>query len=327
MAASTSNNKKTANKPPAIFLLGPTASGKTALAFHLVDKYNCEIISVDSAQVYKGMNIGTAKPSPAELAAYPHHLIDIRDPADVYSAGSFAKDAKQLMQQISAKGKVPLLVGGTSLYFNRLLAAPTNLPPANPAIRQQLEDAIASQGLASLHQQLAEEDPASAAKIHPNDAQRILRALEVKQLTGKPLSQLWQEQETLDFPYRLLQLGLLPENRAWLHQRIESRFLAMLKEGLIEEVAALKARPDLHRNLASIKATGYAQTWDYLAGNFGQGKQGLAELEARGVAATRQLAKRQITWLRSWPNLIALAAELKQPNQQLTSALNNFLQV
>lgn len=311
--------------PPAIFLMGPTASGKTELAFHLVDNYNCEIISVDSAQVYKGMNIGTAKPSAEVLAAYPHHLVDIRDPADIYSAGSFVKDAKQLMQVISAKGKIPLLVGGTALYFNRLLAAPTNLPPADPEFRQPLTDEITLKGTSRLYALLQQEDPASAERINPNDSQRLIRALEVKHLTGKTLSQLWQEQETPEFPWRLLQLGLLPQDRAKLHQRIETRFLAMLDAGLIEEVAALKSRPDLHKQLASIKATGYAQTWDYLNGDYGQGSQGLEELKQRGVAATRQLAKRQITWLRSWSGLVELNMELNQPSPQLIEAINNFL--
>ncbi len=289
-------------RPPAIFLLGPTAAGKTDLAIALVEQLNCEIISVDSAQVYQGMDIGSAKPDAATLARAPHRLINVRDPAQSYSAGDFRRDALEAMQEITAAGKTPLLVGGTSLYYQSLLAGASNLPPANPMIRQQLEAELLALGCPALHKRLAAIDPESAEKIAPTDPQRTLRALELFQQTGKTRTELWQEQkqaaQQTPFAWRLLQLGLTPAQRSTLHERIEQRFLLMLEQGLIEEVEALRKRNDLHLGLASMRAVGYRQVWQYLDGDFD-----LTELKARGIAATRQLAKRQLTWMRSWQNL------------------------
>ena len=297
-------------RPPAIFLLGPTAAGKTDLAIALVEQLNCEIISVDSAQVYKGMDIGAAKPDAVTLARAPHRLINLRDPADSYSAGDFRRDALQAMQAITAAGKTPLLVGGTSLYYQRLLAGDSNLPSSNPLIRQALETELLASGCPALHQRLAMIDPESAAKIAPTDPQRTLRALELFQQTGKTRTQLWQEQQAQPpkpFAWRLLQLGLTPAQRSTLHQRIEQRFLLMLEQGFIAEVEALRKRSDLHLGLASMRAVGYRQVWHYLDGDCD-----LTELKAKGIAATRQLAKRQLTWMRSWQHLNWLQSDHAQ---------------
>ena len=291
-------------RPPAIFLLGPTASGKTDLAVALHEQLPCDLISVDSALVYRGMDIGTAKPDAATLARAPHRLIDIRDPADTYSAGDFRRDALEAMQEITDAGRIPLLVGGTSLYFRRLVAGDSNLPSADPAIRQALEAELQALGCPALHQRLAAIDPESAARIAPTDPQRTLRALELYQLTGKTRTQLWQEQEQQPFPWRCLQLGLAPEDRRLLHQRIELRFEKMLETGFIEEVEALKKRDDLHLGLASMRSVGYRQVWQYLDGELTR-----SELFEKGVAATRQLAKRQLTWMRSWKDLNWLSPE------------------
>lgn len=284
--------------PPAIFLLGPTAAGKTDLAVALVEELNCEIISVDSALVYRGMDIGTAKPDAATLQRAPHRLVDIRDPAESYSAGDFGRDAQQAMQEITAAGKTPLLVGGTSLYYQRLLAGESNLPQADPLIRERLTAELQQLGCPAMHQRLADIDPESAAKIAATDPQRTLRALELWELTGKTRSQLWQEQIRPEFPWRLLQLGLTPAERSTLHQRIAERFAKMLEQGFIEEVEALRARDDLHLGLPSMRAVGYRQVWQYLDGDYDR-----AALLDKGVAATRQLAKRQLTWMRSWQKL------------------------
>jgi tRNA dimethylallyltransferase len=285
-------------RPWAIFLMGPTAAGKTDTAMALHERLGHELISVDSAMVYRGMDIGSAKPSTAELARAPHHLIDIRDPADPYSAADFREDALMLMRQISAAGRVPLLVGGTMLYYKRLVEGVANLPSADPLIRQRLEAQWQAEGLLSLHKQLAEVDAASAQRIHPNDPQRLMRALEVYYASGRPMSELWAEQQPETFPWRVLSIALAPSDRRLLHQRIAQRFEVMLGEGLINEVAALKKRNDLHLGLPAMKSVGYRQVWDYLEGEYDH-----AELVERGVIATRQLAKRQLTWLRSWPEL------------------------
>lgn len=308
------------SRPPAIFLLGPTAAGKTDLAIALVEQLNCEIISVDSAQVYVGMDIGSAKPDAATLARAPHRLIDLRDPAKSYSAGDFRRDALQAMQEITAAGKTPLLVGGTSLYYQRLLAGDSNLPPSNPVIRQQLEDELQQIGCPALHQRLAKIDPEAAGKIAQTDPQRILRALELFQQTGKTRTQLWQEQKQEPFAWRLLQLGLAPAERSTLHERIEQRFLLMLEQGLIEEVKALRQRSDLHLGLASMRAVGYRQVWQFLDGDYD-----LTELKARGIAATRQLAKRQLTWMRSWQNLNWLVSDHPQLLPRVVAAVENFI--
>ncbi|WP_404374948.1 tRNA (adenosine(37)-N6)-dimethylallyltransferase MiaA [Vreelandella aquamarina] len=285
-------------RPWAIFLMGPTAAGKTDAAIALHEQLGHQLISVDSAMVYRGMDIGSAKPSAGELARAPHRLIDIRDPADPYSAADFREDALQEMRQISAAGQVPLLVGGTMLYFKRLVEGVANLPAADAAIRERLEAKRQAEGLTGLHRILAEVDPASAARIHPNDPQRLMRALEVFYASGRPMSELWAEQQPETFPWRVLSIALAPNDRQVLHQRIAQRFETMLGEGLIDEVAALRKRNDIHLGLPSMKSVGYRQVWEYLDGAYDQG-----ELLSRGVIATRQLAKRQLTWLRSWPSL------------------------
>lgn len=286
--------------PPAIFLMGPTASGKTALAVSLVEQFPLEIISVDSALVYRGMDIGTAKPDAATLARAPHHLLDIRDPNEAYSAAAFCEDALRLMADIVARGKVPLLVGGTMLYFRALLQGLDDLPRADPAVRQKLEQAAAARGWPALHAELALADPTTAARLAPNDSQRIGRALEILQLTGKPMSALLDRAQAA-LPYRVLQLALIPSDRAVLHQRIAARFDAMLAEGLLEEVQTLRRTYALTAAMPSMRAVGYRQAWSYLDGEID-----LAALRERGIAATRQLAKRQLTWLRSWPDVEAL---------------------
>ena len=285
-------------RPWAIFLMGPTAAGKTDTAMALHERLGHELISVDSAMVYRGMDIGSAKPSAAELARAPHHLIDIRDPAEPYSAADFREDALSLMRQISAAGRVPLLVGGTMLYYKRLIEGVANMPAADPVIRQQLEAQWQAEGLSSLHKRLAEVDAVSAQRIHPNDPQRLMRALEVYYASGRSMSDLWAEQQPETFPWRVLSIALAPSDRSLLHQRIAKRFEVMMDEGLINEVAALKKRNDLHLGLPAMKSVGYRQVWEYLDGEYDY-----ATLVERGVIATRQLAKRQLTWLRSWPSL------------------------
>lgn len=309
-------------RPPAIFLLGPTASGKTDLAVQLVEQLPCEIISVDSALVYRGMDIGTAKPDAETLARAPHRLIDIRDPVDSYSAGDFRRDALAAMQEITQKGKVPLLVGGTSLYFQRLLAGDSNLPAADPSLRQALEAELAAKGCPALHQRLAEVDPESARRIAPTDPQRTLRALELWQLTGKTRTQLWAEQESAPFPWTCLQLGLAPSDRQLLHARIEQRFAQMLAQGLVDEVAGLKARQDLHAGLPSMRSVGYRQVLEYLDGELNE-----RQMFEKGVAATRQLAKRQLTWMRSWQDLHWIPAESSAVRQEVLSRAQAFCQV
>ena len=288
--------------PLAVFLMGPTASGKTALAVELLAHFPFEIISVDSALVYRDMHIGTAKPDAATLARAPHHLLDIRDPTEVYSAAAFCDDARSLMADIIARGKVPLLVGGTMLYFKALLQGLDDLPRADPQLRLALENEAAAQGWPALHAELARVDPVSAARLAPADAQRIGRALEIFRLTGKPMSSLLDQAQT-SLPYRVLQLALIPSDRAVLHQRIAARFDQMLTEGLLDEVNALRARYELNATLPAMRAVGYRQAWAFLEGETDE--TGLRE---QGLAATRQLAKRQLTWLRSWPDAVVLDA-------------------
>ena len=302
------------NKRTAISLMGPTASGKTALALEIARHYPCEIISVDSALVYRGMDIGTAKPSPAELAQVPHHLIDILDPSESYSAADFRRDALRLIDAITARGRVPLLVGGTMLYFRVLREGIAELPPANAAVRDEIAQEAARLGWPALHAELARVDAVAAAKIHPQHSQRIQRALEVFRLTGIPMSRLQAEnngsQREGDKPsglIRWVQLAVTPRDRHVLHERIANRFNAMLVAGFIDEVAALRRRGDLNADLPSMRAVGYRQVWDYL-----EQKTTYAEMVEKGVAATRQLAKRQLTWLRSWPDLCWFYTDAEQ---------------
>lgn len=284
--------------PIAICLMGPTASGKTALALDIARHYPCEIISVDSALVYRGMDIGTAKPTAAEQAQVPHHLIDILDPAEAYSAADFRRDALRLIAEITARGRVPLLVGGTMLYFRVLLQGIAEMPRADAEVRDAIAREAAALGWPALHAELARVDPIAAAKIHPQHSQRIQRALEVFRLSGTPLSQ-WQQQSVhTPEPIQWVQLAVAPSDRKVLHERIAARFEAMLSAGFIDEVMALKQRGDLHTDLPSIRAVGYRQVWDYL-----DQRTSRTEMIDKGIAATRQLAKRQLTWLRSWPDL------------------------
>lgn len=273
--------------------MGPTASGKTALACALSDRFPVELVSVDSALVYRGLDIGSAKPDAATLARYPHRLIDIRDPAEPYSAADFRSDAMAAMQDITARGKVPLLVGGTGLYFRALQRGLSQLPEADAAIRERLAGQAATEGWPALHERLRQQDPVAAGRIGPNDAQRIQRALEVIELTGRPLSEQQSGGTGEIFPWRVLKLALMPTDRAPLHARIARRFDAMLKDGFLDEVRTLRARGDLHADLPAIRAVGYRQAWEHL-----DGQTSAADFRDRGIFATRQLAKRQITWLR-----------------------------
>jgi len=279
--------------PPAIFLMGPTASGKTALSVQLAQQLNAEIISVDSALVFKGMDIGTAKPSMEERGGIPHHLIDILDPAQRYSTGAFRTQALALMADITARGKVPLLVGGTMLYFNALYHGLAELPTADADLRVQLGAEAQVIGKQAMHDKLALVDSVAAARIHPNDPQRVQRALEVYLLSGKSMTQHHAEAQADVIPYQQIKMVIAPENRAVLHQKIALRFQKMLDNGFIEEVRALYQRGDLSPELPAIRAVGYRQGWAYLDGEITE-----QEMQEQGVAATRQLAKRQFTWLR-----------------------------
>ena len=280
-------------QPPAVFLMGPTASGKTDLAIELRRRLPVDIISVDSAQVYRGMDIGTAKPDAATLAAAPHALIDIRDPSESYSAAEFREDALAEMDGITQSGRVPLLVGGTKLYFRALSEGLAELPAADPQVRRRIEAAAAEQGWAALHERLAEADPAAARRIHPNDPQRIQRALEVIEISGRPISELQREQKSTGPGYRILRVVACPQPRAVLHRRIEQRFDAMLAAGFLDEVRALRARGNLDPDLPSMRCVGYRQAWAFLDGEIDRD-----EMRLRAIYATRQLAKRQLTWLR-----------------------------
>jgi tRNA dimethylallyltransferase len=278
---------------PAILLAGPTASGKSAVAMAVAARFPVEIVSVDSAQVYRGMDVGTAKPSTDERARVPHHLIDIVEPTDAYSTARFRDDARRLADEIRARGRIPLLVGGTMLYFKALLEGLADLPAADPTVRAAIDRDAAARGWPALHAELARLDPRTAARLEPNDAQRIQRALEVHRLTGEPMSaQLARVGDAADFPH--VAVALIPADRAALHARIAARFDAMLSSGLLDELAALRTRYALHEALPAMRCVGYRQAWAVLEGNMPR-----AELRDRGIFATRQLAKRQLTWLRS----------------------------
>ena len=282
--------------PPAVLLMGPTASGKTPLALALARALPVEIVSVDSAQIYRGMDVGTAKPSPSELGAAPHHLIDIIDPTQTYSAARFRADALRLMNEIVARKRIPLLAGGTMLYFKALREGLSELPESDAGVRGRLDAEAAARGWLALHAELASVDPETAARLNPTDTQRIQRALEVFRISGKPMSQLLGRRKSAGLPFRLIELALVPSDRGALHRRIEERFDAMLERGLVDELRALRERYALRPDLPSMRCVGYRQAWQFLEGEIDHD-----ELRNRGIFATRQLAKRQLTWLRATP--------------------------
>ena len=306
-------------RPLAIFLMGPTASGKTALAGTLVDRFPLDIVSVDSALVYRGLNIGAAKPDASVLAKYPHRLIDIREPSQPYSAADFRDDAIAEMRAITSAHRIPLLVGGTGLYFRSLQAGLSDMPAADPDIRERLTEEGESLGWHVLHARLAALDPVAAKRIGPADAQRIQRALEVIEITGSAMSAL-QAQLPQAFGYRVLKLALIPDDRARLHSRIAARFDAMLSAGFVEEVRNLRDRGDLHADLPAVRAVGYRQAWQHLDGAFDA-----AELRDRVIFATRQLAKRQMTWLRSEVDARVIDPDTKGYSALASGAVADFL--
>jgi len=300
--------------------MGPTASGKTALACALADRFPVELISVDSALVYRGLDIGSAKPDAATLARYPHALIDIRDPAQPYSAADFREDALVAMEVIRERGNVPLLVGGTGLYFRALQRGLSDLPEADPALRQTLAAEAASIGWTAMHARMAALDPVAGARIRPGDAQRIQRALEVMTLTGRPLTELQQVGTVQRFPWRVLKLALLPDDRSLLHERIARRFDEMLAAGFLDEVRQLKRRADLHADLPAIRAVGYRQAWEYL-----EGEGDATTFRNRAIYATRQLAKRQVTWLRSEYDARTFDPDRGDPTPEVARAVAQFV--
>ena len=306
--------------PPAICLMGPTASGKTAVSLGLTLRFPLEIVSVDSAQVFRDMDIGTAKPDRATLEKYPHHLIDLISPEERYSAARFRADALRVMAEITARGKIPLLAGGTMLYFKALREGLSDLPQADAELRRAIDEEAQRRGWPALHAELARLDPAAAARLKPTDAQRIQRALEVVRLTGAPLAESMARRTGAAVPYRLIQLALQPSDRAVLHARIAQRFDAMLEAGLIDEVSALRRKYRLHAGLPSMRCVGYRQVWDYL-----EGRSDRAALREKGIAATRQLAKRQLTWLRAWEEVAPLDCLARDPVGQAAGILEAAL--
>lgn len=318
--------------PPAIFLMGPTASGKTGVAVELAQHLPVELISVDSALVFREMDIGTAKPDAATLARAPHHLIDIISPTEAYSAAAFRHDALRLMADITARGKVPLLVGGTMLYFKALREGLSPLPQADAEVRAKLDALIAQHGIEHLHAELAKVDAATAARLHSTDTQRVQRAMEVYLVSGKPMSELIKKSPPPqpspegrgsgfadDLPYHILPIALLPPDRAVLHQRIALRFEQMLKDGLLDELKMLRQRYPLHRDMTSMRCVGYRQAWEFLEGEITE-----AELLEKGIAATRQLAKRQLTWLRSMPDKVEVDCLSPDPFTQVRTHIESF---
>ena len=301
--------------PTALFLMGPTASGKTDLAIKLAEQCNCEIISVDSALIYKGMDIGTAKPTAEELAKTPHALVDIIDPLESYSAGDFRSDALRLMKEICARGNTPLLVGGTMLYYKALVDGLSPLPSADPVIRAEIEKEAEVKGWQAMHDLLQKIDPVSAKRIHVNDPQRLSRAIEVFRISGKSLTELTAIKSE-PIPYNIKQFAIAPSEKSVLHERIERRFNLMLKAGFEQEVQALYDRGDLHLDLPSMRCVGYRQMWEYL-----QGKMDYEEMVFRGVVATRQLAKRQMTWLRGWKDVTWLESGAEENFDIIKAAL------
>lgn len=301
-------------KPPVLLLMGPTASGKTALSVALAQRLNAEIISVDSAMVYRGMDIGTAKPDLVEQAGVVHHLIDILDPAESFSTGQFRDLALKLITEIQARGKLPILVGGTMLYFSALTQGLAQLPAADQTIRARLDQELLVLGKQAMHDRLLAIDPQSAARIHVNDPQRVQRALEVFELTGQTLSSFFSQNHAVQADFNFVKCIISPESRQVLHEKIAQRFRAMLAQGLIDEVEKLYERGDLHPGLPSIRCVGYRQVWEYLEGGISR-----TELEAQGIAATRQLAKRQLTWLRKEQDYCALQTDDQQLIAQVLS--------
>jgi len=300
--------------PALLCIAGPTASGKSAVARAIAEKWPCEIINVDSATIYRGMDIGTAKPPREERASLHHHLLDILDPLESYSVAAFRHDALECVTQIRARGRLPILVGGTMLYFKALREGLNDLPTANPELRKELESCAAAIGWPAMHARLGEIDPTTAARLSPNDSQRIQRALEIWHLSGKPMSELLNASAQTDQPHKTVTLSLEPAQRSHLHQRIAWRFDQMLEAGLVQEVEALRARGDLHTDLPSIRCVGYRQLWSMLSGEVTP-----AQAREQAIAATRQLAKRQLTWLRSLPERIAVEADAPDAgNQALT---------
>jgi tRNA dimethylallyltransferase len=305
----------------AIFLMGPTASGKTGVAVHLYSKLPVEIISVDSALVFKDMNVGTAKPDAATLASAPHHLIDMIPPTEAYSAANFRTDALRLMAEITARGKIPLLVGGTMLYFKALEGGLSGLPEANQEVRTKLDAEAAQIGWPAMHSKLASIDPETAARLMPNDMQRIQRALEVYEITGETMSSLFSKQTSEVLPYKVLKIALIPSDRKVLHARIEARFEQMLKDGFVDEVRALIAKyPSLTPESTSMRCVGYRQALEHLNGDFD-----LAELRDRGIFATRQLAKRQLTWLRGMDDVTELDCLNPDLNSVVLREIEQFI--
>ena len=308
--------------PPAIFIMGPTASGKTGLAVELYQHLPVELISVDSALVFKDMDIGTAKPVASILARAPHHLIDLIPPTEVYSAATFRNDALKLMAEITARGKVPLLVGGTMLYFKALQGGLSQLPEADPNVRQKLDAQAAQIGWPAMHDKLAEIDPETAARLEPADAQRVQRALEVYEISGKTMTELHQSSMSDKLPYQLLKIALTPSDRSVLHDRIAIRFDDMLKQGFVDEVKRLLLKyPSLNADMPSMRCVGYRQALEHLAGNYD-----VAELRDRGIFATRQLAKRQLTWLRGMDDTFEVNSLNPKMLETLLNKINQLIE-
>jgi len=307
-------------QPPALFIIGPTASGKTGLAIKLMKYFPIELISVDSALVYKGMDVGTAKPSERELQEAPHRLISFLDPSEPYSAAEFRKDALREMDDITSKGKIPVLVGGTMLYFRALEYGLAKLPEANQNVREELTAMANEYGWGFLHEELKKVDPVSASRIHPNDKQRIQRALEVYRLTNKSLTEHQKDAQMDALPYKLMKIALIPKSREWIRDLAEIRFNKMLENDLIEEVARLYKRGDLNSDLPAMRSVGYRQVWEYL-----DGKIDFEEMKERAIIATRQLAKRQMTWMRSEKNITPYNAK-DYELEKIVADIRHFLE-
>jgi len=307
-------------QPPALFIIGPTASGKTGLAIKLMKYFPIELISVDSALVYKGMDVGTAKPSERELQEAPHRLISFLDPSEPYSAAEFRKDALREMDEITSKGKIPVLVGGTMLYFRALEYGLAKLPEANQNVREELTAMANEYGWGFLHEELKKVDPVSASRIHPNDKQRIQRALEVYRLTNKSLTEHQKDAQMDALPYKLMKIALIPKSREWIRDLAEIRFNKMLENDLIEEVARLYKRGDLNSDLPAMRSVGYRQVWEYL-----DGKIDFEEMKERAIIATRQLAKRQMTWMRSEKNITPYNAK-DYELEKIVADIRHFLE-